>query len=381
MNPIYLDYNATTPLAVEVIEMMRPYIEEHFGNPSSSHSYGVTAKTAIERARQQVADLLGCSNDEIVFTSGGSESNNYAICGAAMAHMGNHIITSKIEHPAVLKVCHHLEWQGYQVTYLPVDEYGLVDVRSVEEAIQTNTMLITIMHANNEVGTIQPIAEIANLARKYNIIFHTDAAQSIGKIATRVNTLNVDLLSLAGHKLYAPKGVGALYVRDGVKLEKLVHGASHEKNRRAGTENVASIVGFGMACQLVHKANQQEYTQLKKMRDSLFNKISERIPEIRLNGHPEARLPNTLSICFPGVEANALLNSVPEVAASAGAACHSGTVNMSHVLVAMGISYLDAMGTVRLSLGKMSTEDEVNKAAELLISAFIMLNNTQNNHA
>ncbi len=381
MKPIYLDYNATTPIASEVADAMYPFIEQHFGNPSSNHRYGAIAKSAIGEARQQVADLLGCNFDEIVFTSGGTESNNYAIRGAVLANQGNHIITSIIEHPAVLEVCHYLEQQGVQVSYVPVDEYGVVDMHSIESAIQTNTVLVTIMHANNEVGTIQPIAEIAELARKHNIIFHTDAAQSIAKIPTHVNELKIDLLSVAGHKLYAPKGVGALYVKEGIKLERLIHGASHEQHRRAGTENVASIVGLGAACKLARETCQQEYQRLKSMRDYLFRKINQSIPEIRLNGHPEIRLPNTLSISFPGIAANTLLKLVPEIAASVGSACHSGKINMSHVLAAMSVSEQDATGTIRFSLGKMTTEDEINHATELLVSAYANLINKKKVYA
>lgn len=376
-----MDYNATTPLAPEVINAMRPYIEQHFGNPASNHRYGEVTKTAVEKARQQVADLLGCSSDEIVFTSGGTEANNHAIRGASMVNRGNHIITSSIEHPAVLEVCHYLEWQGFQVSYVPVDRSGLVDLRVIENAIQSNTALITIMHANNEVGTIQPIAEIGKLARAHSVIFHTDAAQTIGKIMTNVNDLNVDLLSIAGHKFYAPKGIGALYIKDEVKLEKLIHGASHERYRRAGTENVASIVGLGAACELALQDSNQEYSRMKSMRDTLYQKLSDRIPAIELNGHPEECLPNTLSIRFPGVEATALLKSVPEIAASTGAACHSGAVNMSYVLAAMGISKQDAMGTVRLSIGKMSTNVQINMAADFLASAYSMLSDSKITHA
>lgn len=352
---------------------MQPYIEQHFGNPSSGHHYGVIAKTAIEQAREQVAALLGCESNEIVFTSGGSESNNYAIRGAALLNQGKHIITSVIEHPAVLEVCHYLETLGFQITYLPVDKYGLIDPGELEHAIQENTVLITIMHANNEVGTIQPISEIAAIAKKNNILFHTDAAQSIGKIETNVNALNVDLLSIAGHKLYAPKGVGALYIKEGVKLDKLIHGASHERHQRAGTENVASIVGLGEACKLVLEISQQESLRLKAMRDDLFQKLSNHIPQLKLNGHPESCLGNTLSVSFPGIDATILLSLLPEIAASVGSACHSSEVSMSHVLKAMNLSESEAAGTVRLSLGKMTTESEIKKAADLLISGFTKL--------
>lgn len=367
MKPIYLDYNATTPIDQEVAEAMRPYLFEHFGNPSSSHWYGIRTKKAVEEARRQVADLLHCNSDEVVFTSGGSESNNYAIKGTAFANRekGNHIITSAIEHPAVLEVCKYLAGKGFQVTYLPVDEFCLVDPRELQESIRPQTILITIMHANNEVGTIQPIAEIAEIAKKHGIVFHTDAAQSVGKIPTRVDELDVDLLTIAGHKLYAPKGIGALYVRGGIRLEKLIHGADHEQDLRAGTENVLEIVGLGQACEIAKRDLKKNMRHMKKMRDLLYGGLRQQWGEIRLNGHPEKRLPNTLSVCFQSIEANTLLAEIESVAASAGAACHSDSVRVSPVLEAMQVDLEYAMGTVRFSTGKMTTEDEVKKAAAI----------------
>ena len=269
MRPIYLDFNATTPILPEVAESMKPYLSDIFGNPSSTHWYGVQSKKAVEKARKQVADLLACHIDEIIFTSGGSESNNYAIKGFAYAHRGkgNHIITSTIEHPAVIEVCQYLEQNGFKVTYLPVDQEGVVDVRTLEESITPQTILITVMHANNEVGTIQPIAEIAEIARKNNIILHSDGAQSVGKIPTKVEEMGVDLFSLAGHKLYAPKGIGALYIRRGVKLEKQIHGANHERNLRAGTENVLEIVGLGQACEIAQRDLEQNMNHMYAMRE------------------------------------------------------------------------------------------------------------------
>ncbi|MGD8877633.1 MAG: cysteine desulfurase family protein, partial [Syntrophobacterales bacterium] len=289
MKPIYLDYNATTPIDPEVAEAMRPYLFEHFGNPSSSHWYGVQTKKAVDEARRQVADLLHCRPEEVVFTSGGSESNNYAIKGTAFANRdkGNHIISSAIEHPAVLEVCKYLAENGFQITYLPVDEFCLVHPRELQESITPQTILITIMHANNEVGTIQPIAEIAQIAKEHGIVFHTDAAQSVGKIPTRVDELAVDLLTIAGHKLYAPKGIGALYVRGGIRLEKLIHGADHERDLRAGTENVLEIVGLGQACKIAKRDLEKNMRHMQKMRDLLYAGLKKQWGELKLNGHPE----------------------------------------------------------------------------------------------
>ena len=369
MKPIYLDYNATTPIDPEVAEAMRPYLYEHFGNPSSSHWYGIQTKRAVEEARRQVAALLHCSPEEVVFTSGGSESNNYAIKGTAFANRekGNHIITSAIEHPAVLKVCTYLAEKGFQITYLPVDEFCLVNPRELQESITPQTILISIMHANNEVGTIQPIAEIAQIAKEHGIVFHTDAAQSVGKIPTRVDELEVDLLTIAGHKLYAPKGIGALYVRGGIRLEKLIHGADHEQDLRAGTENVLEIVGLGQACEIAHRDLEKNMGHMQKMRDLLYAGLRQQWGEIRLNGHPEKRLPNTLSVCFKSIEANTLLAEIESVAASAGAACHSDSVRLSSVLEAMQVDLEYAMGTVRFSTGKMTTEEEVNHAVAVFV--------------
>ncbi|MFP3870126.1 MAG: cysteine desulfurase family protein [Syntrophobacteria bacterium] len=368
MKPIYLDYNATTPVDPEVAEAMKPYLLEHFGNPSSSHWYGIQTKKAVEKARRQVAKLLHCNTHEVVFTSGGSESNNYAIKGAALLSRprGNHIITSAIEHPAVIEVCRYLQAKDFQVTYLPVDQYGLVDPEQLERAITAQSILITIMHANNEVGTIQPVAEIARIARKHGIVFHTDAAQSVGKIPTRVDELGVHLLSVAGHKLYGPKGIGALYIQRGVRLEKLIHGADHEQNLRAGTENVLEIVGLGKACEIAGRNLEKNMFHMKKMRDLLYEGLQKHWPEIKLNGHPEKRLPNTLSLSFRGIEANTLLSEAEEVAASAGAACHSDSVDVSRVLAAMHLPLENAMGTVRFSVGKMTTEDEIRRAVDIV---------------
>jgi cysteine desulfurase NifS len=369
LKPIYLDYNATTPIDPEVAEAMRPYLFEYFGNPSSSHWYGIQTKKAVDEARRQVADLLHCNPEEVVFTSGGSESNNYAIKGTAFANRekGNHIITSTIEHPAVLKVCKYLAEKGFQITYLPVDEFCLVKPRELQKSIRPQTILITIMHANNEVGTIQPIAEIAKIAKEHGIVFHTDAAQSVGKIPTRVDELEVDLLTIAGHKLYAPKGIGALYVRGGIRLEKLIHGADHEQDLRAGTENVLEIVGLGQACEIAKRDLEKNTHHMQKMRDLLYAGLRQQWGEIRLNGHPEKRLPNTLSVCFKSIEANTLLAEIESVAASAGAACHSDSVRVSSVLEAMQVDLEYAMGTVRFSTGKMTTEEEVNHTVAVFV--------------
>ena len=322
MSAIYLDYNATTPIDSLVAKAMLPYVHGLFGNPSSSHGFGLAAREGVDLARQQVAELLGCGTDELIFTSGGTEANNHAIRGVAFAHRqrGNHIITSAVEHPAVTEVCRYLETHGYRVSYMPVDEHGLVDVAQLKEALTDETILVTIMHANNEVGTIEPIAEIAEAAHAVGALVHTDCAQSVGKIPVKVDELGVDLLSIAGHKLYAPKGIGALYIRTGVQLEKFMHGAGHEQGRRAGTENVIEMVGLGAACQLIHR-NLAEYgLHLREMRDRLEARLLDFGMDVRVNGHPELRLPNTSSIGFPGLEADRILANLPTVAASAGAA-------------------------------------------------------------
>jgi cysteine desulfurase len=366
MNPIYLDYNATTPIDPQVAEAMLPYIHEHFGNPSSSHSYGATARKAVDQARTQLAEMLRCSADEVIFTSGGTESNNYAIKGVAGAYRnkGNHIITSAVEHPAVIEVCRYLEGQGCRVTYLSVDEFGLVDPRQVEEAITPQTILITIMHANNEVGTIEPIEEITEIAHHYGVLVHADCAQSVGKIPVQVDALGVDLLSIAGHKLYAPKGIGALYIRAGVKLEKLIHGANHEMNWRAGTENVVEIVGLGQACELIDQNLAMYHDHMLKMRDRLEAGLKRSFPDLRINGHPKKRLPNTSSVSFKGLEANTILSELEAVAASAGAACHSDQVEVSSVLEAMQVPLEYAMGTIRLSVGRYTTTEEIDQAVD-----------------
>jgi cysteine desulfurase NifS/selenium donor protein len=370
VNPIYLDYNATTPIDHMVAEAMMPFIFTNFGNPSSNHRFGTEAKRAVEKARKQISDLLHCSVDEIIFTSGGSESNNYAIRGAAFANRskGNHIITSSVEHPAVTEVCSFLERNGFKVTNLPVDEYGLIDPQSVLDSITPQTILITIMHANNEVGTIQPISEIGKIVEEHGIIFHSDCAQSVGKIPVRVDELNVDLLSIAGHKFYAPKGIGALYIKSGTRLEKLIYGADQEMNLRAGTENVIEIVGLGEASRIVSEKLNLFHNHLKKMRDRIEIGLTNRYPGFRVNGHPEKRLPNTLSVSFKGLEANTIVSELVNVAVSAGAACHSDSIDISPTLKAMNVHEEDAMGTIRISTGRYTTAEEADFAVEEISS-------------
>lgn len=370
--PIYLDYNATTPHDPEVIEAMRPYLEEHFGNPSSSHWYGRKTREAVEKARSQVAALLNCAPGEIIFTSGGTESNNYAIRGIALARrsQGMHIITSQVEHPAVTVVCERLQREGFEITYLAVDEHGSVSVAALEKAIRPETILITLMHANNEVGTIQPVEEAARLAKSRGIVFHTDAAQSAGKIPADVNALSVDLLSIAGHKLYAPKGVGALYVRTGLVLDRLMDGAGQEGARRPGTENVLEVVGLGKACEIALRDLVTNRAQMQRTRDRLEGGLRERVPRLRVNGHPDNRLPNTLSASVHGVDANVLLAAIEEeIAASAGAACHSGQVHVSHVLLAMQVPEEWARGTLRFSTGRMTSEPDIDTAVAVVADA------------
>ncbi len=370
--PIYLDYNASTPIDPEVKQAMMPYLEECHGNPSSSHWYGVTNKSAVEKARGQVASILNCDPEEIVFTSGGTESNNFAIRGIVeeLKDKGNHIITSQIEHPAVTEVCKYLETEGFDITYLPVDEFGSVNPLNVEESITSKTILITIMHANNEVGTIQPIKEISGIARENGIIMHTDAAQAIAKVPTEVNELGVDLLTIAGHKIYAPLGVGALYIKNGTKLKKLMHGAGHERGWRPGTENVLEIVGLGQACEVGKRDLDKNMSHMSMMRDRLYGKLKNNIKEIRVNGHPKNRLPNTLSLSFRGVDSDSILLQISDkVAVSSGSACHTGEVEISQMLKAMNIPFEWARGTLRISVGRMTTPSEIDIAADAISQA------------
>jgi cysteine desulfurase len=369
--PIYLDYNATTPIDPKILESILSYLESNFGNPSSSHVYGRIPKEAVEKSREQVATLIGADVDEIIFTSGGTESDNHAIIGTALANKerGKHIITSITEHPAVLEPCRYLERLGFRITYLPVDEYGLVHPEDVQAAINEYTILITIMHANNEIGTIQPIEEIGEIAKKKEIPFHTDAAQSCGKIEVNVEKLQVDLLTIAGHKIYAPKGVGALYVRKGTDIDNFIHGAGQEMGKRAGTENVPYIVGLGAACDVARNTLPAFSGHVKMLRDSLYKNLLEGIgrERVKLNGHPDRRLPNTLNVSILGTVGEMLLSSIPEIAASTAAACHSGSFEPSKVLVELGLTKEEALGALRLSLGRGNTKEEVDTASRLIV--------------
>jgi len=364
---IYLDFNASTPIAPEVAEAMRPFLAQHFGNPSSQHWAGIPAKEAVEKARRQVAGLLQCSPGEIVFTSGGSESNNHAIKGVffALREKGNHIITTQIEHPAVINPCKFLEKLGAEVTYVGVDRYGMIDPKEIEKALTAKTILISVMHANNEVGTIQPIKEISEIVSKRGILFHTDAAQSMGKIDTKVDDLGVDLLSIAGHKFYAPKGIGALYIREGTPIEPLIHGAGHESGKRAGTENVLLTIGLGKACEVAKKYLNDE--KIQNLRDHFWELLQKYFgSQIVLNGHPIHRLPNTLNVSFVGRVGSEILARLDGVAASTGAACHSGSVELSPVLKAMGIPPKVGMGAIRFSLGRTTTVQELDMVVQLI---------------
>ncbi len=365
--PIYLDHNATTPLLPEVVEAMLPYLREHFGNPSSSHVYGRRAKEAVEKARERVAELLGCEVEEVFFTSGGTEANNLAIRGVAEASEGRRqIVTSCIEHPATAAPCSYLSAHGCEVERVEVDGTGRVLFEQLRDALGDDTALVTVMHANNETGTLQPIAEIAGVAHDRGAVVHTDAAQSVGKVRTKVAELGIDLLSVAGHKLYAPKGVGALFVRRGTRLRPFALGAGHERGLRPGTENVASIVGLGVACELAGKRLATADVGVRVLRDRLWERLRVGVPLVALNGHETERLPNTLNVRFPGVTGDAVLASTPEVAASTGSACHAGEKVASSVLLAMKIDPQEALGAVRLSLGVTTTVEEVGAAADAL---------------
>jgi cysteine desulfurase len=370
MTPVYLDFNASTPIAAEVTAAMRAVSDEGYGNPSSAHWAASAAKQSLEASRAQVADLLGCRPQEIVFTSGGSEANNLAIKGVYFARRNPtaHIITSAIEHPSVLAPCGFLEGLGARVTRLPVDRTGRVDPEDLRRIINADTILISLMHANNEVGTLEPIEECARIARAHGVNFHTDAAQTVGKIATRVDDLGVDLLTLAGHKVYAPKGVGALYVRDGIRLESLIHGGGHEGGRRAGTESALLAAGLGAACTL---ARNLEWTRaVRALRDELWNSLRDALGErVVLNGHTEQRLPNTLNVSFVGRSASDVLAKLDGIAASTGSACHSGRIEISPVLRAMGVPERVAKGAIRFSLGRTTTRAEVAQGIERVLRA------------
>ena len=377
---IYLDYNATTPVAPEVAEAMKPYLSEFFGNPSSSHWFGQQTKSAVETSRSKLAKLLNCDSSEIVFTSGGSESNNYALKGYAFANRdkGNHIITTQIEHPAIIEVCKFVESQGFEITYLPVDETGRVRIEDVRNAIRSETILISVMYANNEVGTLQPIAEISSIAKEKGIVLHSDCAQAVGKVPVDVKALGVDLLTVAGHKFYGPKGIGVLYIREGIQLQKLIHGADHESNRRAGTENILEIAGLGSAAEL---AMQEPDKRIKKERELIQQLKSgiEHLGDLRFNGNKEFCLPNTLSVSFKNLSAGDILAKMKNIAASAGAACHTDSVKVSATLAAMKIPVEYAMGTLRLSVGKYTTTDEIDAAINEIITAVNLLRTKESN--
>ena len=374
MRWIYLDYNATTPIAPSVQEAMLPFLAERYGNPSSNHVLGRVCQEALEDARSQVASLLGADRDEIIFTSGGTEANNLAIKGVLLKHGrsgGGHLVLSAIEHAAVIEPARFLERLGYDVTLVGCNRQGVIDPRSVAAALRHDTLLVSVMHANNEIGSIQPIREIAQLCHEHEILVHTDAAQSVGKIRTHVDELEVDLLSIAGHKLYAPKGVGALFVRRGVALEPVLHGAGHEGGLRAGTENVASIAALGRACSLAAKSLAEAGERLTLLRDRLLNHLRGEIgPELMVHGEFAPRLPNTLSVSFPRVAGADLLARTPEICAATGAACHHHTTAMSPTLAAIGLEMPDARGTIRFSVGWYTTEEEIDRAANLLIAAW-----------
>ncbi len=366
MDRVYLDYNATTPLDPEVALTTRAVMDESYGNPSSLHWAGQRARTAIERARRQVATFLGCEPAEVVFTSGGTESNNAALTGAYFASRQQppHLIVSSIEHPSVAKTVDFLERLGAQVSRVAVDRFGEVDPNEVRRAIRPNTALVSVMHANNEVGTIQPIAEIAAIAREHGVMMHSDAAQSIGKIPANVRALGVDLLTVAGHKMYAPQGIGALFIRNGVSIEPFMHGAAHEGGRRAGTENVLEIVALGAASELAGRTNADEIRQL---RDHFWRRLQERFGDaVVLNGHPERRLPNTLNVSFRDQLGQEILSRMPEVAASTGSACHEGSYKLSPVLKVMSVSESVGLGAIRFSLGRNSTREEIEFVVDRL---------------
>lgn len=370
---IYLDYNATTPVDKEVVQAMLPFIHSDFGNPSSSYAIGRYTKNAISQARKHVADLLNAQPNEIIFNSGGTESNNQAIQGVAFASQekGRHIITSAVEHPAVTEVCKYLASLGWDITYIPVDKYGAVNPHDIEKAIRPDTVLITIMHANNEVGTIQPIREIGEIAKKHNVIFHTDAAQSVGKIETDVQQLGVDLLTVAGHKLYAPKGIGALYVKRGTQVKNLMYGAGQEKGFRPGTENVPYIVSIGKACEIARRDFIKNTENMKRTRDNLLTGLKKKLDGgVFENVELSNCLPNTLSVSFNDIEAHSLASAISNtIFISTGSACHADSIEISAVLKAMNIKIMQAAGTVRISTGKHTTGKEIDKAIDIISEA------------
>ena len=368
-DPIYLDHNATTPIDPEALETMMPYLKGEFGNPSSGYPLGNRAKEGVEQARRVVAALLGCQPGEIIFTSGGSESNNMVLKG--LINLADpkefHVITSAIEHPAILNPARFLMELGAEVTILPVDRLGQIDPDDVSKAISSRTTLITLMLANNETGVLQPIRDISQIAKDHNVLFHTDAAQAVGKIEVDVNDLGVDFLSVAGHKLYGPKGVGALYMRDSCSLTPIIHGASQENGMRAGTENVVLAAGLGAACRVAKERLDEDFERNSLLRNRLQELLFGGINELVLNGHEEKRLPNTLSISVPGLEGGKILDGLPTIMASTGAACHDRTITLSHILAAMSVPPEVGMGALRLTLGRSNTMEQVEEAARLII--------------
>ena len=370
MRKVYLDNNATTRMRGEVLEAMLPYCKDIYGNASSIHQFGRPARKAIDEARNDVADLLGAASaEEVIFTSGGTESDNFAIKGVvhALRSKGNHIITTAIEHQAVLNTCKFLEKEGCKVTYLSVDKHGIINLDELKRAITDKTILITIMYANNEIGTIEPIEEISKIAKEKGVYFHTDAVQAVGKLAFKVKDINADLLSMSGHKIYGPKGIGAIYIKKGTKIMQETHGGHHEMNKRAGTENVPGIVGLGKAAKLAKKEIPEEY-KIKDLRDYLYKGITSNIEDVRLNGHPEKRLPNTLNISFTYLEGESIILNLDMegIAVSTGSACTSGTLEPSHVLTAMGVDAVNTQGSVRFSLGRYNTKEDMDYVIETL---------------
>ncbi|SHJ50004.1 cysteine desulfurase NifS [Paramaledivibacter caminithermalis] len=369
---IYLDYSATTPMKKEVLDEMMPYFNEKFGNASSIHSFGREAKEALDIARDRIAKAIGAASSEIFFTGGGSEADNWAIKGIAFANKnkGSHIITSKIEHHAVLHVCEYLEKNGFEVTYLDVDEYGMIDLEQLKEAITDKTILISIMFVNNEIGTIQPIKEIAEIAKEKGVYFHTDAVQALGNIPIDVKELGVDLMNFSSHKIYGPKGVGAIYIKKGVKIHPLIHGGAQERKRRAGTENIPGIVGFGKAAELAIENLDAHIAHIQKLRDKLIEGIKNNIDYVRLNGHPTKRHPGNVNFCFEFIEGESLLLSLDMVgiAGSSGSACTSGSLDPSHVLMAIGLTHEIAHGSLRLTIGDFTTEEDIDYVIENLIT-------------
>ncbi len=368
-NLIYLDHNATTPVDEEAVQIMTKYMTNEFGNPSSGYDLGLRAKKAVETARQEVADLINCKAGELIFTSGGSESNNMVLKGVTGLDSlkGKHVLTSAIEHPAIINPAMYLIELGADVTFLPVDEFGRVNPDDVKKSINRKTVLISIMLANNETGTLQPIKEISEIAKEYSIPFHTDAAQAVGKIDVDAEELGVDFMSIAGHKLYGPKGVGALYIKEGMELTPLIHGAGQEMGKRAGTENVILATGLGAACRTAKERSGEEINEIKELRDLLQEMLFNGIDDIVLNGHPGERLPNTLNVSIPGIDGGRLLEMLDNVVASTGAACHDRNVKLSHVLSAMGVSPEAGMGTLRLTLGRLNNREQIESAAGQII--------------